>query len=580
LQHGAFVQSSHSAVRAERAATVAFEPVTYLASNRAERLISASRLALAIFALSASGLDPVVRSLTTVRAVILPVYFIFSAALAAASFAAAPSAAGRAWTHVIDCAVVAALVAFTGTIGSSLFLLFYVYLIICATVRWRWQGALVTGALMLLIMLLAHRHLTGPVTLDHVAVRASSMGVLALLLAGMGRHQQQLTNELFTMASWPPQDMHDERSLVEELLRRTAVLLKAPAATLVWARIGVSGYRLARFDAASGNVEWTSAPDGRLHEPAATEYLTNDALRQHVTVVGIIDGAVKRSRDFPLDAELVALLRPRTILCWVVEGHDWTGQLMALDKHRPTLDDLALGRANARQARSRLDDHYLLEAGRHAAAVGERLRIRRDLHDSVVQALSAFAMQLSSAQIAVSTHPGEVEGKLRQLADHVAAEHQALRSYIATLEPQPEPTAEAPVDLAVRLEQLRVRIHDHWALNVALTVEPTPLFVAGSLAQQIYWLAHEALVNVARHARASQAAIQVSVNERDLDIVIADDGQGMPFHGLYDAGDLARMVAGPRSIRERIALLAGALVLNSTPHGTTLRIRLALPRLP
>jgi len=71
--------------------------------------------------------------------------------------------------------------------------------------------------------------------------------------------------------------------------------------------------------------------------------------------------------------------------------------------------------------------------------------------------------------------------------------------------------------------------------------------------------------------------VEVVAAEKHLDIVIADNGRGFPFRGRRDAGDLAVMRAGPRSLRERIAALAGALLVDSREDGATLRIRLPLP---
>jgi signal transduction histidine kinase len=72
--------------------------------------------------------------------------------------------------------------------------------------------------------------------------------------------------------------------------------------------------------------------------------------------------------------------------------------------------------------------------------------------------------------------------------------------------------------------------------------------------------------------------VQLSVLPDRVDILLADDGVGFPFHGQYDLAKLTARNLGPRSMKERIASLKGELVLTTSLSGSELKITLPNPR--
>jgi signal transduction histidine kinase len=83
---------------------------------------------------------------------------------------------------------------------------------------------------------------------------------------------------------------------------------------------------------------------------------------------------------------------------------------------------------------------------------------------------------------------------------------------------------------------------------------------------------HEALVNVARHAAATSAAVQMHQEDEALRIVVTDDGRGFGFSGRRDHRTLSSLRAGPRSLRERVAALGGTLAVDSSDRGARLEL--------
>ena len=99
------------------------------------------------------------------------------------------------------------------------------------------------------------------------------------------------------------------------------------------------------------------------------------------------------------------------------------------------------------------------------------------------------------------------------------------------------------------------------------------------LAERLYRLAQEGIVNAARHADASVIEVDLTVDHDAIRLRILDDGRGFPFRGnVHDLGALAAMNQGPLTLRERVIELHGTLTLRSQDTGTELLI--AVPFAP
>jgi signal transduction histidine kinase len=125
--------------------------------------------------------------------------------------------------------------------------------------------------------------------------------------------------------------------------------------------------------------------------------------------------------------------------------------------------------------------------------------------------------------------------------------------------------------LRQRLQELCGRVSRLWAVEVELDVTGV---VASPTAWEVYRLAQEALVNAARHARASSIEVAVSARPEGITLRIADDGCGFPFEGVYDLKTLNERRIGPVSLKERVASLRGNLILRSSRQGTVVEISL------
>ncbi|MGE0826988.1 MAG: sensor histidine kinase [Candidatus Binatia bacterium] len=243
-----------------------------------------------------------------------------------------------------------------------------------------------------------------------------------------------------------------------------------------------------------------------------------------------------------------------------------------------TTDDLVLGTIVARNVETRLDQFYLVQQLQHTAITEERVRLARDLHDGLLQSLTGAALQLETSQRLVEQDPEGTRERLLDVQRLLSAEQRELRSFIQELKLPSLTPAETPVNLLPRLEELSGQIERHWGVHVTMDLAGLKTELPTALALDMYRIVHEALINVARHANATAAQVELVVEESQVRITVTDNGRGFSFRGHYDLAALTALHLGPVSLRERIASLGGSLSIDSTDTGAHLTITLPLVR--
>jgi signal transduction histidine kinase len=191
-----------------------------------------------------------------------------------------------------------------------------------------------------------------------------------------------------------------------------------------------------------------------------------------------------------------------------------------------------------------------------AAGDAERRRLERDLHDGAQQRLVAVALQLRLIHTSIRRDPAAVEQLVMKASDELARSLEELRELARGLHP-----AVLEHGLVAALESRAARMPVPTAVSCE-TLEPLPEAV--ELA--IYFVACEALANVAKHAQARAASIRVSRHGPTVAIEIADDGVG----GANPASG-----TGMSGLADRIAALDGELLVTSpVGQGTVLTAKL------
>lgn len=550
---------------------------------RVEWLIAGTRVALAVSALFALTVETPTYIPPYVIAFVLGGYLFYGLAVLALVWS--PVRFGRGWdlaVHVFDLVVFVLVASMTDVITSPFFASF-TFLVISATLRWQTRGTLVTVVTALAAYAAVSTYGAQALgleafRLDRFVIRSVYLVVIAAFLGYFGAIQQRSHLEIVRLASWPRRISRDPRDVVSEVIAQSTELIDAPRVVLAWEEPAEGRINLAWRG--EEDVVWTDEPEGFYGAfviPALERWSFQAAnASEDGPIVALSDTGFRYRKGRPLNEALRARFNMTAVQSWPLAGELIQGRLFALDKPRMRIDDLVVGELVARLAVSRLDSLYLLERLREAAALDARVRVARDLHDSLLQSQTGAALQLLVARRLLDKDPVAGRERLEDVQRLLEWGELDMRSFIRRLRPE-EGSQSHPAysRLSERLEVLRRRIGRQWDVKVVLRLQGADR-LTGSIVEDVYRLAQEGAINAARHADPSVIKIDLTVEEDKLRLGISDDGQGFTFRGTYDLATLGAMKQGPLTLRERVAELKGDLILRSHESGTQLLITLPL----
>ena len=208
-----------------------------------------------------------------------------------------------------------------------------------------------------------------------------------------------------------------------------------------------------------------------------------------------------------------------------------------------------------------VENARLLVEVRGKAALEERQRLARELHDSVSQALYGIALGAKTARTLLDRDSTKVASPLDyilSLADAGLAEMRAL-----IFELRPESLEREGLVAALEKQAAALRARHEIKVETDLCNEPdAPL----EIKEALYRIAQEALHNIVKHAHASSVRIRMRCSPENVTLDVSDDGIGFEPEGDFP-GHL-----GLHSMRERTERLGGTLAVESAPgKGTQIR---------
>ena len=577
-------------LEAERAALgEAFDPtggvpvLQYSPQRRAERLIAGGRIVLAAAALIAVWLDPSTAPRDEPMAyAVLSAYVGYAAILAGLAWRTAPpSPRLRLAAHGLDLGVFALLLYFTGEPTGPFFMLF-IFSIAGATLRWGWPGTLWTGAVAVLLFVAMGVYAAAGgarFELNPFIIRSIYLGVVATLLGYFGAYERRLRGEMARLAAWPATAPREGAALIGETLAYAAATMDAPRALLVWDDPEEPWRHVAVWS--RDGLQWTREAPGTFEPVVApalerADFLCLSAGAPAPRVLVLGSEGSQQWTGAPLHADLLTRFAVASVLGLWLRGEAVHGRLLLLDKPRPTSDDLVLGEIVARQVTARMDQFCLMERLGAASETDARIRLARDLHDGLLQALTAAGLQIEAARHLMATDAQAAVERLHEVQRLLSAEQRDLRTLLRDL----KPTAALPPDttLRARLEELRHRVERQWGLRVRLEADATLGRLPRELAQDVRLMVHEALVNAARHGGAKAVEVRAVAQDEHVRLEIVDDGRGFSFRGRREHAALSAGSGGPVSLWSRVDALGGTLTIDSSETGVHLKIALPLVR--
>ncbi len=214
----------------------------------------------------------------------------------------------------------------------------------------------------------------------------------------------------------------------------------------------------------------------------------------------------------------------------------------------------------------RIDAEELVEelretraAHAESAAMNERARVARDMHDVLAHSLSALALQLEGTRLLARDRGAdpEVIAGLEHAHRLAAGGLTEARQAIAALRGDELPGPDRLKDLA-----------EAFGPAASLTVIGTPRETSSEAALALYRTAQEALTNVRKHSAADRVEIRLEYAAGGTTLRVQDHGPGAPI--MVGAGGY-----GLTGMRERAELLGGRLEAEPTEDG--FKVELWLP---
>jgi signal transduction histidine kinase len=538
----------------------------------AERIIAKGRFVLCLISLLSVHLYPIEPAQYSAAVILaLTVYTVLSAGLVALTYRRFLSPSIQRLIHFADFTIISLLLFLTEGLTSpplvlSTFVLSTFVLLAATFRRWKWQEVAATAVAFGLVLL-------GASTIREVITKSSPAGsdltiaitfgvyliVVGALLAYVSASNDRSRRQFERLAQPVP---NKTASPIEQILAHAALVLEAPRILVVWE------------EAEEPYVYWSYLRNGHYQE--SREFvgtfgnLVDPSLRN---ISFLMDNArleflwesngPRRIQSPAIDTDLVAKFSICSVTTAAFAGTICTGRVFALDCGDPT-DNLVLAKLISCRIGMRLDRLALQRQTEAAIVAREKMRLIQDLHDGVLQSLSAATLQLSL----VDKTP-DPASRLALVTQLLAKEQRRIRKFV-------EETHIKSTSLqgAVVNGDLRQVVQDsghYWNCTTSFSLAPDNATIPEPIVDQLSFMLTEAVANAARHGGASNIEVAMERADGHLDINIRDNGRGFapPVEHKH--------VDQPASIRERVRALGGSINVTSFPDGAELAIRVPLP---
>lgn len=220
----------------------------------------------------------------------------------------------------------------------------------------------------------------------------------------------------------------------------------------------------------------------------------------------------------------------------------------------------------AAQAAIAIENARLYAQAENVSVLEERHRIGMDLHDGAIQSLYGLGLLIEGAAEGIESEPTMTREALGRAVDRLNATIADLRSYVLGL----GPIRGSDRPLHESLPTLAEQVGANALLDVRVEIDPgSEALLDRTRSEAVFYVASDALGNVARHARARHASVRLFRGNDSVLLEVADDGVGFDPERLGEG-------FGLRNMRTRAFAVGGRLDVVAAPAEGT-RVRLYLP---
>jgi len=262
----------------------------------------------------------------------------------------------------------------------------------------------------------------------------------------------------------------------------------------------------------------------------------------------------------------------------VMAGPDEAGRIGASMKAlvgtlQAANDDLGALNADldARVSARTRDLERMGHEARRVAVTRERLRISRDLHDTLAHSMLALLTQIRLVRKMAETAPELVDAELARA--EIAAQEGLNQSRDAVVNLRYSPVREDGLGTALR--RLAAKARQKEGMNLSVEIDEPAALLADEKTEAVYRIIEEALRNAEHHAEALEVSIRARVLREEgtpvLEVAVVDDGIG------FDPAIGKEGRFGLVGIREQAELIGAMLTIRSSKgQGTTLHLRMVV----
>jgi len=564
---------------------------------RVERVISFARVLVSAIALLAIWLDPPEPERYA------SITYALAATYVLASIAALLWLRRRATfvrrealiSHAVDVAVAAALTLFTDGPNSPFFT-FYVYTLLAAAYRWGLYETLFTTTAAAVLLLVeatlvagswggfAFFHIEGAFDINRLIMRVVYLWIIGMCVGYLVETAHQRRREAAAITSLGREAwLNAGQGLLKSVLGPVLRLFGSTRALTIL-RGRTTRVAVWRSD--------LSADSGELHtalsfeDPQRAMFFSDSsseawhATRRvgkaiDVVMLDVHGARIRGAQPTSEIASFMAFFKCRSAISVPVYFRDAViGRVFLLDPCIPLFEREAaiqLGQRIASEIAPAAHNVFRLRRLRSRAEARERARIARELHDGLLQSISAVEIRVDLVRRKISKFAADDAAELSSIQAALSGEARALRMLTRRM----QTSASAPNDLQQAVGDVITGFERETGIAVRFETD-FDVQVASRTRHEIVRIVQEGLTNIRKHSGARHVMVRLASMGGSLRLVIEDDGRGFSFSGNRSQRELEVMCAGPLIIRERVRALRGELNVVSMP-GKGARLHVKVP---
>lgn len=203
--------------------------------------------------------------------------------------------------------------------------------------------------------------------------------------------------------------------------------------------------------------------------------------------------------------------------------------------------------------------------------VWERKRLAQEIHDGLIQDLTAVILQLEVCEKLIATTPEKAKGQVAKIKQQAKTSLQGLRRLVFDLR-----VAEEEVGLAQMVKVCVAEFGKGADFAIAFKVTGRERALSPQAKGHLLAIVQEALTNVSKHGEAKRVKVNLRYKPKEIELTIADDGCGFACDEAMQRSWKEKRF-GLMGMQERAHILGGTLDIDSKPgRGTTIKVCLPL----